>query len=145
MGPVHSNTNSTPWEHTAPAAITVLGTIQTHKQWAQPDTHSLPGAESVHAGEVSCPVTQRHTAAAKTRTQTSRSQVMDHSHDAMMPCMYRVHFSHKGTEGGHCQGACCPQRFFQCHIPLKVSMPVSNLSYLSKLPRGWFPCDWQNA
>ena len=35
----------------------------------QTGTHSLLGQENAHAGEVSCPKTQCHTAAAETRTQ----------------------------------------------------------------------------
>ena len=64
----------------------------------QPGTHSLLGRESAHTGEVSCPRTQRHTAAAETRTQdlsVLSRRPWSRRHDALH--VYGVYILNLGT------------------------------------------------
>ena len=88
----------------------------------QPGTHSLLGRASAHAGEVSGPRTQRHTAAAETCTQdrsVRRRRPQSLHHDALHVYKVLIYFRCRDTEGGHCQAACHPQWFF--YIPINVS------------------------
>ena len=70
IGPIRSSTNSTPWGSIQPCCYHGAGYCsRTQAMTVQPGTHSLLGRDSVHAGEMSCPRTQRQTPAAETRTQ----------------------------------------------------------------------------
>ena len=72
MGSARSSISSTSCAAYSPAAITALETIQTHKLvvLVQAGTHFSPGLrECKYTGELICPRTQRHTAAAETRTR----------------------------------------------------------------------------
>ena len=63
----------------------------------QPGSHALLSRENVHTGQVPCRRTQRHTAAAKTRSRDT--------HRATTLCVYmECIFRYKDTEGDHCQG-----------------------------------------
>ena len=104
MGAVRSSTTSTPLGAYSPAAITALETIQTQCVRAHV-TQSLsrqvpihPWVESAHTGEVTCPRTQRHTAA----SETSRAKVAGRSHRVTTPCRYIKHRSLNRYTGVPC-------------------------------------------
>ena len=84
----------------------------------QPGTHSLLTWESALACKVSCPRTQRQTAAAKSRTQlrpvSTRLQTIVTA-PWCPACIWSIYFRCRDTEGSHCQGACSPQWLFAFH------------------------------
>ena len=120
---------SLPWGvqgPTALAAITALEIIQTHKQ-SPSNQVGLPvhsWVKRVHIIQLKC-LAQEHSAIPR----QPRSQVAGGSHRvATTPgrCMqYTIRY--RDTEGGHRQGACCPQCFF--YVSQKVSETAPSFTW----------------
>ena len=100
----------------------------------QPGTPSLLDLDSSHTGEVSCPMTSRQTAGAKTTRKTSRTKVADRSHGTMTPSMYTAVGWHWGWS---LQGLSTPRE------SLVTAMPPRRFKLLAArghiVPSGSFP------
>ena len=123
-GPVHFSVQyptQLPGEHTAPAAIPVLVIIQTHEQslFNQVPIHSW--VKRVHM-QVKCLAQNTAPHHGKRdpypRLLSPKSQAIVTA-PWCPACIWSIYFRCRDTEGGHYQGAFCPQWFF--YLPLNVS------------------------